>query len=80
MDIVRRKHLTQRALTNLEEVVLDVLHEAGVPLRGWKISKRIDIPASKFVSVSYPLVHGVLESLACKGLVCQPMGDILWVI
>ena len=76
MDVVRRKRLTQRALADLEEVVLDVLHEAGVPLRGWEISKRIDIPVSKFVSVRYPLVHGVLESLACKGLVCQPMYDI----
>ena len=28
MEVVRRKHLTQRALTDLEEVVLDVLHEA----------------------------------------------------
>ena len=81
MDVVRRKHLMQRALTDLEEVVLDVLYEAGTPLRGGEISKRIDIPASKFVSVSYPLVHGVLECLACKGLVRQPMrdmGDFSW--
>ncbi len=61
---------------DLSVVVLDVLHEAGVPLRGGAISRRIDIPASQFVSVSYPLIHGVLESLACKGLVCQPMYDI----
>ena len=39
-------------------------------------SKRIDIPMSKFVSVAYPLIHGVLERLACKGLVRQPMRDI----
>ena len=78
MDVVRRKHLTQRALTDLEDVVLDVLHEAGAPLRGWEISKRIDIPVSKFVTVSYPLVHGVLESLACKGLVRQSMGGYSW--
>ena len=81
MEVVRRKHLTQRALTDLEEVVLDVLHEAGAPLRGGEISKRIDIPVSKFVSVAYPLVHGVLERLACKGLVRQPMrgiGEYSW--
>ena len=44
MDVVRRKHLTQRALTDLEAVVLDVLHEAGTPLRAGVISNRIDIP------------------------------------
>ena len=76
MDVVRRKRLTRSASEALEEVVLDVLHEAGVPLRGWEISKRIDIPVSKFVSVRYPLIHGVLESLARKGLVFQPMADI----
>ena len=76
MDVVRRKQIAKRALTDLEEVVLDVLHEAGVPLRGGEISRRIDIPASQFVSVSYPLIHGVLESLARKGLVFQPMADI----
>ena len=81
MDVVRRKHLTQRALTDLEAVVLDVLHEAGTPLRAGVISNRIDIPVKKFVSVSYPPVHGVLESLARKGLVCRPMydmGDYSW--
>ena len=46
-----------------------------------KNSKRLDIPVSKFVTVAYPLIHGVLQSLARKGLVRpsrRDMGEYSW--
>ena len=75
MDVVRRKHLTQRALTDLEEVVLDVLFKAraeGNPfLQPTKISELLGIPETQLPGAPYAIVFGVLDRLASKGLIRQ---------
>ena len=76
MDVVRRKQLTQRALIDLEEVVLDVLHEARQDnggLQPVEIGKLIGIPLSsqRLPHIAAPIVRGILARLEWGGLVRQ---------
>ena len=74
MDVVRRKHLTQRALTDLEEVVLDVLFEHDpMSLPPSTISLLIDVPKSD--SKAYHTVNDTLNRLESKGLVQREYPD-----
>ena len=75
MDVVRRKHLTQRALTDLEEVVLDVLFEHDPTfLQPKQIGELIGIASASprlAESISFPIIRGVLDRLESRGLVQQ---------
>ena len=55
MDVVRRKHLTQRALTDLEEVVLDVLFEHDPTfLQPKQIGELIGIASALTTTIEIP--------------------------
>ena len=75
MDVVRRKHLTQRALTDLEEVVLDVLFEHDPTfLQPKQIGELIGIASASprlTKSIAFPIIRGVLDRLESRGLVQQ---------
>ena len=74
MDVVRRKHLTQRALTDLEEVVLDVLFEHDpTSLPPSTISLLIGVPVSE--GGGYHTVNDTLNRLESKGLVRREYPD-----
>ena len=78
MDVVRRKRLTLRALTDLEEVVLDVLYktrqEFEAKLQPKEIGEWIGIRSASprlAASISFPIIRGILDRLEDRGLVQQ---------
>ncbi len=76
MDVFHPRMLTRLGLTYLEEAVLEVMFKARHEKRGLlqptQISSLLGIPASQEIrGPDYPIVHGILERLASKGLVRQ---------
>ena len=86
MDVVRRKHLTQRALTDLEEVVLDVLFEHDPTfLKPKQIGELIGIASASprvAESISFPIFAGFWIGLNPEGLSSKksrmPRGGLQW--
>ena len=74
MDVFRQKYLTQRALIDLKEVVLDVLFEHDpTSLPPSTISLLIDVPVSE--SKAYHTVNDTLNRLESKELVRREYPD-----